>query len=99
MHLLIPKKVYNGVDIVRFEVHTPHNFILPQSTQQWGNMSLYIKGMSLLIGTSPCASLDDVRFYVMQDLPFGSLHYALIVLTYYVPKSICIHLSKIFHLF
>ena len=33
MHLLIPKKVYNGVDIVRFEVHTPHNFIFPQSTQ------------------------------------------------------------------
>ena len=54
--------------------HTPHGFILPQSTQQWGKRPLHIEGRSFLINTFSCASLDDVGFHGMQDPPFGSLH-------------------------
>ena len=48
----------------------PHGFVLPQSTQQWGKRPLHIKRRSLLISTSPCASLGDVGFHGMQDPPF-----------------------------
>ena len=60
----------NCVDIVRFEAHTPHGFVLPQSTQQWTKRPLHIKGRSFLINTFSCASLGDVGFYGMQDPPF-----------------------------
>ena len=53
--------------------HTPHGFVLPQSTQQWGKRPLHIKVRSFLINTFPCASLSDVGFHGMQDPLFGSL--------------------------
>ena len=53
--------------------HIPHGFILLQSTQQWGKRPLHIKGRSLLISTSPYASVGDVGLHGMQDPPFGSL--------------------------
>ena len=55
--------------LVRF--HTPHGFVFPQSTRQWGNMPLYIKGRSFLINTFPCASLGDVGLHGMQNPLFG----------------------------
>ena len=33
-------------------------------------MPLHIEGRSFLINTFPCASLGDVGFHGMQDLPF-----------------------------
>ena len=60
----------NCVDIVHFGAHTSHSFVLPQNTQQWGKRPLHIKGKSFLINTFSGASLDDVGFYEMQDLPF-----------------------------
>ena len=36
-------------------------------------MTLHIKGMSLLISTSSCASLGDMRFHGLQDAILG--HY------------------------
>ena len=50
--------------------HTPHGFVLPQSTQQWGKRPLPIEGRSFLINTFPCASLGDVGFHGMQDPHF-----------------------------
>ena len=37
-------------------------------------MSLHTKGRSLLISTSSCASLGDVKFYGLQDPPSRSLY-------------------------
>ena len=66
-------QIGNCIDIVHFGAHTPHSFVFPQSTQKWGKMPLHIKGMSLLISTSPCASLSDVGFHELQDSLLG--HY------------------------
>ena len=59
------------VDIVCFGANTPHGFVLPQSTQQWGKRPLHIQGSPLLIMTSPCASLGDVGFHELQDPLLG----------------------------
>ena len=52
--------ISNCINIVHFLNHTPHSFVLPQSTQQWGKISLHIEGSSLLISTSLCASPSEV---------------------------------------
>ena len=72
----------NCIDIVRFRVHTPHSFVLPQSTQQWGKRPLHIKGRLFLISTSSCASLGDVRFHGLQNPLLG--HYNLVYCCYYL---------------
>ena len=50
--------------------HTPHGFVLPQNTQQWGKRPLHIEGRSFLINTFSCASLGNVGFHGMQDPSF-----------------------------
>ena len=54
--------------------HDPsHDFILSQSTQQWGKRPLHNEGRSFLINTFSCVSLSDVGFHGLQDPFFG--HY------------------------
>ena len=77
----------NCVDIVHFRAHAPHDFILTQSTQQWGKRPLHIKGRSFPINTFSYASLDDVGFHGMQDPPFGSLQHMITLI--YVSIHIC----------
>ena len=50
-------------------------------------MPLYIKGRSLFISTSLCASLGDVRFHGLQDSLLG--HYIInSILRIYVPSTL-----------
>ena len=53
--------------------HTPHGFVLLQSTQQWRKRPLHIRGKSFFISTFPCASLGNVGFHGLQDPLLG--HY------------------------
>ena len=55
---------------VDFSSYTPHGFVFPQSTQQWGKRPLHIEERSFLINTFPYSSLGDVGFHGMQDPPF-----------------------------